>query len=80
MSPEQLADFKNWGQPLPAREAHGTEDDIRANMKPLQPFNWRLKGNQLIADTEVGELSQTIPTDYILTGTDEQGLPVFKKV
>lgn len=57
-----------------------TPDDIRARLERLTPTNWRLEGNQLIADTELGELVQHISTDYILTGTDENGLPILKKI
>ena len=80
MSPEELESFKAWGVPLPSREVHGSADDVRANLKPLKPTNWRQEGNRLIADTEFGTLSQTIPTNHILTGTDDKGLPVFKNL
>lgn len=80
MSPEQVANFKEWGEPLPSRDAHGTDDDIRSNLKSVNPRNWTLEGNKLIADTEVGKLVQTIPTSHILIGTDAQGLPIFKQV
>lgn len=59
---------------------HVTEEEIWANMKRLQPTSWTLEGNILIGMTEQGRLVQRIPTDYILEGTDEQGLPMFKKV
>lgn len=80
MSPDQIASFREWGEPLPTRDAHGTDNDIRSNLKSVNPHNWRLEGNQLIADTEVGRLVQTIPTTHILMGTDAQGLPIFKQV
>lgn len=66
--------------PLPTAEEHGTEEEIRANMKQLLPRSWKLAGNTLIGETEVGPLVQTIPTDYILTGTDKAGLPIFKRI
>lgn len=80
MSPEEVANFKNWGEPLPSRQSHGSDDDIRSSLKSVNPTNWRLEGNRLIADTEMGELSQTIPTSHILIGTDDKGLPVFREV
>jgi len=80
MQPEDLQNFKNWGVPLPQREAHGTDEDIRKNLKPLMPRNWRQEGNRLIADTDMGVLSQPIPTNKILTGTDDKGLPIFRTV
>lgn len=64
----------------PTVSTHGTDDDIRANMKQLLPSSWRLEGNQLIGMTEMGELRQTIPIDHILIGTDQKGLPIFRQV
>lgn len=81
MLPEnQLKDFDKWDVPRPTHEGHGSDDDIRANMKSVNPRNWRQAGNQLIADTDIGELVQTIPTTHLLDGTDENGLPKFHKV
>ena len=59
---------------------HTTEEDIAKNMKQLKPNQWRLEGNKLIGETEMGTLVQFIPTDYILTGTDDKGLPILKRV
>lgn len=66
--------------PLPTTTSHGNEDDIRENMRRLMPNSWTLSGNRLTGMTEMGPLTQIIPTDYILTGTDENGLPVLTKV
>lgn len=66
--------------PLPTTTGHGTEDDIEQNLKRLMPHSWVLEGNQLIGQTDMGKLVQTIPTDVILTGTDSNGLPEFKKI
>ncbi len=80
LTPQELEQYVSWGVPPPTTEAHGTAETIRGNLKPLKTRNWRMKGNMLIADTDEGELAQTIPTDYICTGTDENGLPILKKV
>lgn len=66
--------------PPPTISEHGTEEDVRANMKQLLPSSWRLEGNQLVGMTEMGELRQTIPTDHILIGTDDKGLPIFHRI
>lgn len=80
MSPKELEDFKNWGVALPSRESHGLSvDDIAKRVEKLSPTNWRLEGNKLIADTEMGPLINYIPTDYILTGV-ENNLPILKKI
>lgn len=80
MSPEEIANFKEWGVPLPKREAHGTPEDIRAQLKPLKPRNWRLQGNKLTADTEMGQLVNYISPNYLMTGLDDEGLPIFRKL
>lgn len=73
-------EFERWGKALPTTEEHGTEDQIRENMTPLQPKNWRMQGNKLIADTEMGELVQMMPTNLICKGTDKKGLPILVKL
>lgn len=71
--------MRKWNVPLPTAEAHGTEDDIRANLKPVKAHSWRLEGNKLITQTDMGELVQFIPTTHILIG-EENGLPILKKI
>ena len=72
--------YKKHGKAPPKHFEHGTEQEIRDNAIRLRPNTWRLEGNQLIGQTEMGPLRQTIPTDVILTGTDDDGLPIFKRV
>ncbi len=72
--------YKKHGKAPPKHFEHGTEQEIRENMVRLRPGSWRLEGNQLIGQTELGTLVQTVPTDVILTGTDDDGRPIFKKV
>ena len=74
------AEYKAWGKLPPTREGHGTDEDIRNNLKRLMPSSWRMEGNELIGMTEWGELRQTIPTDYICVGTTKDGLPDLQKV
>jgi hypothetical protein len=62
----------------PEAIAHGTEDELE--FVQLKPNSWRLEGNKLIGDTEMGELVNLIPPNYILTGTDDEGTPIFKKL
>jgi hypothetical protein len=59
---------------------HGTDEDIRSQMKPLKTWGWKLEGNQLTAQTDHGPLTQTIPSNYICRGTDEKGLPLLEKI
>lgn len=77
-------DYLKWldrvGQPRPKHEEHGTEEDIAKNLQVTRPSNWRLIGNELTADTPMGTFSHLIPTDYIMSGLTDQGLPVLTKI
>lgn len=72
--------FRKLNVDLPKTSAHGTEEDIRGNLKRLDTRDWKLKGNQLTCMTEMGELSQTIPTNKILVGTDKNGMPILQTI
>lgn len=60
--------------------SHGTDEDIRAKLKPLSTTDWKLEGNKLTCMTDMGPLVQRIPTDKILIGIDNNNLPVFKTI
>lgn len=77
---KEIGWFHKVGKTPPSHQPHGTETDIAQNMHPIKPNSWRVEGNKLIGDTEVGQLVQNIPTNLICTGTDDDGLPVFKKI
>lgn len=68
------------GRERPSHEAHGTPEDIRGSLKRAHAYSWHMEGNELVADTDLGPLRQMIPTDYICLGSDEQGLPILKKI
>lgn len=72
--------FRKWDAPAPTAIPHLTEDEIKEKLKPMLPAKWKLSGNQLIAETENGTHAQTISTDYILVGTDENQMPIFRKI
>lgn len=72
--------FEKVGKTPPSHQPHGTPEDIAKRVERLMPNSWTLKGNELRGMTSMGELVQRIPPDFILTGTDEEGLPIFKKV
>lgn len=75
-----LKEFARWGKTPPEHLPHGTPDIIRENMRRLKPNSWKLAGNKLIGETEMGPLVQFIPTNYICVGTDEDGLPKLQKI
>lgn len=75
------ADFLRKLEIQPAKfSVHGTDEDIREKLKPLKTRNWRLEGNQLTCDTDMGPLTQTIKAGYICDGTDGKGLPLLRKI
>lgn len=78
MTPEELQNFKDWGVPLPNRDAHVKDGDQQWEKPQLK--NWRLEGNILKADSTLGVHGWHIPTDYIMDGLDEQGLPKLRKL
>lgn len=77
--PKEL-DYEKLGVKPPTTSPHGTEAEIKSNMIKMTPTKWRQEGNQLIGESELGVVAQTIPTDYILQGTDEKGLPILVKL
>ena len=49
-----------------------------------EPFvvsaNWKQKGNYIYREGQELRYCSKIPTNMILTGTDNQGLPILKKI
>jgi len=80
MDDKQIKDFNEWGVTPPSTVTHGSDLNIQDSMKKLLPNSWKLEGNQLIGQTDMGELRQTIPTSHILVGSDPRGLPIFRKI
>lgn len=72
--------FRKLGVPAPKAYAHGTSEDIREKLVPMNITNWRTEGNLLIGDGPDGKIVQKIPTNYICKGTDEKGLPILEKI
>jgi hypothetical protein len=77
---KELRQFDRWGKERPSHEPHGTAEEIRANLKQAVASSWRMEGNQLIAETQYGPLVQSVPTDVICRGMDDQGLPILVKL
>lgn len=72
--------IRKLGATPPSAQAHGTEEDVANNLKPLKPHSWTLEGNKLIGQTDQGRLVQFIPTNYICKGSDDKGLPILEKI
>ena len=71
--------FVNQQLKPPEAIVHG-DSDIKSKLKPAKTWNWKLNGNQLSCETDLGPMSQTVPTDVILVGEDDRGLPILRKV
>lgn len=80
MNDNQKEMYERWGKTPPTSEPHGTPEEIAKNMVKLKPTSWRQEGNKLIGETPMGPLVQFIPTDMLLMGTDEKGLPILQKM
>lgn len=80
-SEDQLKWYDKVGKGRPTHISHGiTSDNINDHMKQLKITNWHLRGNQLHGETEMGPFVQGIPTNVILSGEDENGMPIFKQI
>jgi hypothetical protein len=79
-SEKELAVYAKLGIDPPEHFEHGTEEEIRANLKPLKAIQWTLEGNKLIAHTSMGTYVNFIPTNKICHGMDSNGLPILKDV
>jgi hypothetical protein len=77
---KELRWYDRMGVQRPSHQPHGTIEDIQASMSQAKAKNWRMEGNKLIADTDMGELVQWLPTDIICKGTDDQGLPILTRI
>ena len=75
-------DYEALGVAPPTVEEHGTEDDIAEKMKGQKnKHDWRQEGARLYCVACPWEHA-TEPrfVDYILQGTDANGLPILKKL
>lgn len=75
--------FDRHGKKRPDHFEHGLDskdDPISKKLKKLKPSSWRMEGNKLIGETEMGSLVQFLPTNIICTGTDEEGMPILQKI
>lgn len=76
-----LSWFERNGLKPPEHIKHDlTPDDLSQKVERAQLLEWRQEGNRLICRTNFGELVNHIPTDMMMTSTDEQGLPILTKL
>jgi hypothetical protein len=79
-SPAYLEWFDRNNVARPHHQDHMNVEDISKHLKKLKTHSWKLEGNLLTAQTDMGKLSQTIPPNYILTGEDSDGMPILKRI
>lgn len=84
-SERELQWYDKVKKPRPSHEEHGVSDTWEQPLSefvqkhyPSNPRNWHMEGNILHCETDIGPFAQRLPTNVILIGEDEQGLPKFK--
>lgn len=58
----------------------GSIEELQEQYKVQAHHSWKQQGNQLVCDCELGYHVSFIPTTHMLQGTDDEGLPVLKKI
>lgn len=73
--------FNRHGLTPPRHISHDLRvDDISTKLRPLKAHSWRLEGNRLIAKTDMGDVVNYIDPSYVMTGVDDNNLPILKKI
>jgi len=67
-------DYSELGVEAPSHDEH--EEKIPINVG----FEWKQKGNYIYREGAEMRASSKIPTNYILKGTDEAGMPILEKL
>lgn len=83
MPPLPAKQYEDWGVDPPSHEPHGTEADIEAAMAAQKSVRheWRQRGAQLFCiSCPFEHATEPRFRDYLLQGTDKNGLPIMKKV
>ena len=77
----QNKQYEDWGVEPPSHEPHGTEAQLAEVMaQPVKHGNWVQMGNIIECRACPNPHSDRIGVEYLLTGTDEKGLPVLTKI
>lgn len=81
-TPRSNEEYGAWGQPPPESTPHGTEADIEAHLKSQfgRGHLWHQQGNVIFCTSCPFRHGASVPTNYLLTGTDKKGLPIFKRL
>lgn len=80
LNDKQDKDLAKWGQAPAKHLPHGTDQEIRDQLVPMKITKWRQEGNKLIGESDVGRVVNPIPTNMMLKGTDDKGMPILVKL
>ena len=82
MRPEKTVEelYQELGLTPPESIKHLTEEELREKLKIDAHHSWKQEGNTLNCTCEIGPHTTNIPTTHMLTGTDEQGMPILREV
>lgn len=80
LRPDGTLNYEALGVEPPERTPHGTDEDIRSHMQLAKPIRWFQRGNELVADTDLGEVVNLLPTNYMLSGVDKDDRPILTRV
>lgn len=82
MQPEKTVEelYQELGLTPPESIKHLTEEELREKLKIEAHHSWKQQGTMLFCNCEIGHHTTNIPPTHILTGTDEQGMPILREV
>lgn len=88
MTEKPSYDRDNWydrhGISRPTHIPFMTDEELEKKFAQIRSStvhgNWTQQGNRLTCNKCELRHSDIIPTNYLLQGTDERGLPIFKKL
>lgn len=69
--------YQRLGLKMPEHIPHLTEDELAKRVKVEAHHNWKQEGNQLKCECEVGVHVAFVPTNKMLKGTDDNGMPIL---
>lgn len=81
-NPKYLSDewYISKGVEPPEHISHGQEEDIKAKMANIKHGKWTQQGNVVTCGVCPYRHSSIVPVNVLLTGTDDNGLPMFKEL
>lgn len=83
LKPDGTLDYEALGVPPPTSDGHAydtPENPISKQIPRPVVTKWYQRGNELVAETDMGEFVNFLPTDIQLKGTNENNLPILEKM